>query len=98
MYRALRNRTFVMWDAAGCPSPGRRPGEGDVIATRTDGSKVLRYGSRHPTGGDEGAVTECPLYAGLGVEFIKDLPAANELVERLWRECQAVPARAHSAR
>jgi nitronate monooxygenase len=98
MHRALRNRTFVMWDAAGCPSPGKRPGEGDVIATRPDGSKVLRYGSRHPMRGDEGAVTECPLWAGLGVEFVKDLPAAGELVERLWRECQVAASSADSAR
>jgi NAD(P)H-dependent flavin oxidoreductase YrpB (nitropropane dioxygenase family) len=97
-HRAWRNRTFVMWDAAGCPSHGKRPGEGDVIATRPDGSKVLRYGSRHPTRGDEGAVTECPLWAGLGVEFVKDLPAAGELVERLWRECQVAASSADSAR
>ncbi len=98
MHRALRNRTFVMWDAAGCPSPGRRPGEGDVIATRPDGSKVLRYGHQSPSRGLEGAVTECPMWAGLGVEFIKDLPAAGELVERLWRECEAAPVGANSAR
>src|SRR5436853_5930905 len=78
--------------------PGKRPGEGDVIATRPDGSKVLRYGSRHPTRGDAGAVTECPLWAGLGVEFVKDLPAAGELVERLWRECQVAASSADSAR
>ena len=42
-HRALRNRTFVMWDAAGCPPVGKRPGEGDVVATRPDGSKILRY-------------------------------------------------------
>lgn len=87
MHRALRNRTFVMWDAAGCPSPGKRPGEGDVIATRPDGSKVLRYSFRSPLRGLEGSVTECPLWAGLSVEFVKDLPPAGELVQRLWREC-----------
>ena len=26
-HRALRNRTFERWEAAGCPSVGRRPGE-----------------------------------------------------------------------
>jgi nitronate monooxygenase len=89
MHRALRNRTFVMWDAAGCPTPGKRPGDGDVVATRPDGSKVFRYGSQAPPREFEGSVTECPLWAGLGVEFVKDLPAARELVERLWRECMA---------
>jgi nitronate monooxygenase len=87
-HRALRNRTFVMWDAAGCPPPGRRPGEGESVATRPDGSKVLRYDYRSPFRGMEGAVTECALYAGVSVDFVKDLPAAGELVKRLWQECQ----------
>jgi nitronate monooxygenase len=87
-HRALRNHTFVIWDAAGCPPPGKRPGEGDVVATRPDGSQVLRYAAEHPRLGFEGPVTECALWAGLSVNFIKDLPAAGELVERLWRECE----------
>jgi len=87
-HRVLRNRTFVMWDAAGCPPVGNRPGEGDVVATRPDGSKVPRYYFESARRGFEGAVTECALFAGLSVEFVKDLPAAGELVERLWRECE----------
>ncbi len=88
-HRALRNRTFVLWDAAGCPPPGKRPGEGEVVATRPDGGKVLRYDYRSPYRGMEGAVTECAMYAGLSVDFVKDLPGAGELVERLWQECEA---------
>lgn len=88
-HRALRNRTFVLWDAAGCPPPGKRPGEGEIVATRPDGSKVLRYDYRSPYRGMEGAVTECAMYAGLSVDFVKDVPAAGELVERLWQECKA---------
>jgi nitronate monooxygenase len=88
-HRALRNRTFILWDAAGCPPPGKRPGEGETVATRPDGSKVLRYDYRSPYRGMEGAVTECAMYAGLSVDFVKDLPAAGELVERLWQECMA---------
>src|SRR5690349_8971687 len=43
IHRALRNQTFVMWEAAGCPPAGKRPGERDILATRPDGSQVLRY-------------------------------------------------------
>jgi nitronate monooxygenase len=89
MHRALRNRTFVMWDAAGCPLPGNRPGEGEVVATRPDGSKVLRYFVAPPNQGLQGRPEECALYAGLSVEHIKDLPGAGDLVHRLWRECLA---------
>jgi nitronate monooxygenase len=87
-HRALRNRTFVMWDAAGCPPVGMRPGEGDVVTTRPDGSKILRYWEASPTKDLEGAVTESALFAGLGVDFVKDLPGGGELVQRLWRECE----------
>jgi nitronate monooxygenase len=87
-HRALRNRTFVMWDAAGCPPAGKRPGEGDVLATRPDGSQVLRYQTASYGRELEGKVEECVLFAGLGVDFVKDLPPAVELVERLWRECE----------
>jgi nitronate monooxygenase len=91
MHRALRNDTFVRWDAAGCPPPGKRPGEGEVLMSRSDGSKVRRYWYQSPVQGEEGSITECALYAGRSVEFVKDLPAAGELVKRLWRECQAAP-------
>jgi nitronate monooxygenase len=92
-HRALRNRTFVMWDAAGCPPPGKRPGEGDVLASRPDGSQIRRYRYESPSGSLEGNVTECALYAGRSVDFVKDLPAAGELVKRLWRECEAALGR-----
>lgn len=91
-HRVLRNRTFVMWDGAGCPPVGKRPGEGDVVATRPDGSKVLRYSDIAPFQGCQGAVTDCALWGGLGVEFVKDLPRGGELVERLWRECETAHA------
>jgi nitronate monooxygenase len=87
-HRALRNRTFIMWDAAGCPPAGKRPGDGDVLATGSDGRKVHRYFATSPDQGLEGAIAECALFAGLSVEFVKDLPGAGELVERLWRECE----------
>lgn len=96
MHRALRNRTFVMWEIAGCPSPGKRPGEGDVIATKADGSRILRYEDWSPRRGFSGAVTECPMFAGMGVDYIKDLPAAGELVGRLWRECEAASAQSRT--
>jgi nitronate monooxygenase len=101
LHRALRNSTFHAWDAAGCPPPGKRPGEGDVTFTRADGSKILRYYDNPPLVGCAGErITEAALYAGMGVGVVKDLPPAGELVKRLWDETLAahrgtakVPAR-----
>jgi hypothetical protein len=72
-HRVLRNRTFVMWDAAGCASPGKRPGEGDAIATKADGSKILRYQAWSPVRGFGGAVTECPCGLVRALSSSKDL-------------------------
>jgi hypothetical protein len=41
-HRMLRNETFIRWDAAGCPPVGKRPREGDVVATWAYGGNVLR--------------------------------------------------------
>lgn len=51
MHRVLRNRTFTVWETAGSSLPGKRPGEGDVIATQADGTKVVRYEGTAPRRG-----------------------------------------------
>jgi nitronate monooxygenase len=86
-HRVLRNRTFAMWEADGCPPPGKRPGETDVVATGSTGNPILRYGYAPPRPTMTGNVTEMALYAGRGVDAIRDVPGAGELVERLWKEC-----------
>ena len=93
LHRSLRNATFTRWEAAGCPPSGNRPGEGDVLARRPDGSPVLRYAAFSPSktiSGDR--IVECALHAGLGVAEIKDIPSAGDLVRRLWAECETVSA------
>lgn len=84
----LRNRTVEMWEAAGCPAPGQRPGEGDVLTTNAaTGLVKRRYSIGAPRREDRGELLELPLYAGKGVGAIRDVPSAGDLVERLWKEC-----------
>jgi nitronate monooxygenase len=87
-HRVLRNQTFELWEAAGCPPPGKRPGEGDVIATNiATGVMKRRYSTSNPGPDDRGTLLELALWAGQGVDAIRDIPSAGELVGRLWREC-----------
>lgn len=87
-HRALRNRTFEMWEAAGCPPAGHRPGEGDILATNVATSATKRrYQASAPVRDDHGTIAEMALWAGQGVEAIRDLPSAGELVARLWKDC-----------
>lgn len=89
-HRVLRNGTFLRWEGAGCPPAGQRPGEGDVIATRPNGSQVLRYASTLPLRDSIGPqLLDGALYAGEGVSAVRDIPAAGDLVLRLWKECEA---------
>jgi nitronate monooxygenase len=97
-HRVLRNSTFVAWEAAGCPRPGKRPGEGDTVYTRPNGSKVLRYSNSPPLAGFEGRPLDGPLYAGESVESVKDIPSASDLVKRLWEECEAARRRSGAVR
>lgn len=87
-HRVLRNRTFEMWEAAGCPPASKRPGEGDILATNVStGVTKRRYSVSTPQPDDRGTLTELCLYAGQNVDTIRDIPSAGELVARLWREC-----------
>jgi hypothetical protein len=73
---------------SGCSPAGKRPGEGDILATNAvTGNTKLRYSAVNPEPGDRGSLLEMCLYAGQGVDAIRDIPAAGELVARLWKEC-----------
>ena len=84
-HRVLRNATLEAWEAAGCPPPGRRPGEGETVG-EAPGGTILRYEDTAPRAGFTGDVEAMCLYAGTGVARIEDVPSAGDLVRRLARE------------
>jgi nitronate monooxygenase len=86
-HRALRNATIDAWEAAGRPAAGSRPGEGDKVATRPNGSGIPRYASSTPVEGLDGDIDAMSLWAGQSVALARRVqPAADivaELVSRL---------------
>jgi hypothetical protein len=46
-----------------------------------------RYSAISPESDDRGAIMEMALFAGQGVDAIRDIPSAGELVARLWKDC-----------
>jgi NAD(P)H-dependent flavin oxidoreductase YrpB (nitropropane dioxygenase family) len=97
-HRVLRNSTVTMWEAAGRPQAGARPGEGSVIAQRADGSNVLRYDDLPPVRGVTGNAEGLALYAGQSAGLVHDvLPAATivrSIVDDAAAIMQSVAARA----
>jgi nitronate monooxygenase/enoyl-[acyl-carrier protein] reductase II len=92
-HRVLRNETLDAWEAAGCPSPGRRPGEGEIVARSASGEPIYRYEDTAPRVGMTGRIEAMALYAGTGVSRIHDLPPAGECVRQLWEEAQEALSR-----
>ncbi len=88
-HRVLRNSSLKAWEAAGCPPPGARPGEGETVALSALGEPILRYDSAAPRQGMQGSVTEMALYAGTGVHNITSVPPAAEVLRSLWSDALA---------
>jgi nitronate monooxygenase len=82
-HRAIRNSTAEMWEAAGRPPLGRRPGVGEVIAHYASGEEILRYETAAPLIGTTGDVEACSLWAGQSVALAKRQETAAEIVAEL---------------
>ena len=92
-HRTLRNSTTDAWEAAGRPSPGGRPGEGDVVGRWGDGEEIRRYDSTSPREGVTGNVEALPMWAGQGVGVLSDVRAAGEIVRSIAAEAEETLAR-----
>jgi nitronate monooxygenase len=82
-HRALHNSTAEMWEAAGRPAPGSRPGEGEVIAHFASGDPILRYSPAPPMVGTTGEIEALSLWAGQSVALARRPQPAAEIVAEL---------------
>jgi NAD(P)H-dependent flavin oxidoreductase YrpB (nitropropane dioxygenase family) len=90
-HRALRNSTAAMWEAAGRPPLGSRPGEG-VIARFPSGEEILRYEPAAPMVGTTGDVEALSLWAGQSVALARQPQTAAEIVAELVSGLDPKPA------
>jgi nitronate monooxygenase len=92
-HRALRNSTRERWEAAGSPRPGERPGEGETVASRADGSPIVRYSSSMPVESISGDIEALSMWAGQGIGLADRVQPAGEIVRELVDEAEAAAAR-----
>ncbi len=78
----VRNRTLTDWEQAGCPQPGTRPGEGEVIASRR-GTPIVRYSNAQPTTQTEGDVDAMAMYAGHSGEHVREVASAQSIARNI---------------
>lgn len=89
-HRTLRNSTIDDWIAAGSPPSGSRPGEGEVLATRPDGTGLVRYSSTSARDTLVGRIDDLSLWCGQGVALVKEVLPAREIVERTLADAESV--------
>jgi nitronate monooxygenase len=89
-HRTLRNSTIAAWEAAGRPASGKRPGEGEVIATDPAGEPLPRYSSTSPRDGIQGDIEALSLWAGQSAGLIEDVRPAGDIVRSIADEAAAV--------
>jgi NAD(P)H-dependent flavin oxidoreductase YrpB (nitropropane dioxygenase family) len=92
-HRALRNKTYRAWEAAGRPPSGQRPGEGEVIANSPARGPVMRYQSYTPSVDATGDIEALSLWAGQGVGLVSTVRPAAEIVREIAEDAAAAVKR-----
>jgi len=88
--RTLDNTTLRAWREAGSPASGARPGEGQVVASRSDGRPVIRYDFAPPVDGMSGDLESMANYAGQSVGVVRGRQPAAEIVREVAAEAERV--------
>jgi nitronate monooxygenase len=81
--RTLQNSTTRRWEEAGRPLAPDRPGEGETVARRTDGSSIPRYFFGSPTRDVVEGAEAMALYAGEAVGLVRARAAAALILQEL---------------
>ena len=89
-HRVLRNKTVEAWEAAGRPVSGKRPGEGEVVATSRTSGPIVRYQSYTPGADAEGDIDALSLWAGQSVGLVSRVQPAAEIVRDIAEEARLV--------
>jgi nitronate monooxygenase len=79
-HRVLHGESYVSWEAAGRPPAGKRPREGEIVATSASRGPIERYRATTPIADVVGNVAALPMWAGQGVGAIRDIHPAAEIV------------------
>lgn len=89
-HRVIRNSTVAAWEAAGRPQPGKRPGEGEVIAVSSSLGDMMRYGAHTPRADVTGDVEALSMWAGQTSALVKRVQPAAEIVDEIMAEARNV--------
>lgn len=91
-HRVIRNSTVAAWEAAGCPQPGERPGEGEVIVHSQSSGEIMRYSCASPPPDASGNIEALSMWAGQTVAMVRRVQPAADIVREIMDETKGVIA------
>ncbi len=77
-----------MWEEAGRPPHGKRPGEGEILAKDPSGYEVQRYEAYIPSAELDGDIEALALWAGQGVGLVNEIKPATDIVEEITNDAR----------
>ncbi|MGH2871878.1 MAG: nitronate monooxygenase, partial [Solirubrobacteraceae bacterium] len=89
-HRVLPNSTVAAWERAGRPEPGARPGEGEIVATTSDGHRIARYDISEPMATMTGELEALAHYAGQSAGLMHEIKPVGAIVRGLVEEAEAI--------
>ncbi len=89
-HRVLRNSTVANWEAAGRPTPGERPGEGETLAKTRSGDEIARYQSFTPRVDVIGDIEPLSMWAGQSVALANKIKPAAKILEEIYHDAEAI--------
>jgi nitronate monooxygenase len=88
--RTLDNGTLRAWREAGSIASGERPGEGGIVAHRSDGRPVIRYDFAPPVEGMSGDLEAMANYAGQSVGVVRARQPAADIVREVAADAERI--------
>jgi nitronate monooxygenase len=85
-HRVLRNSTVAAWEDAGRPPSGKRPGEGEVIASSPSWGDIVRYAIATPSADLTGDIEALPLWAGQSTGIVRSVEPAAKIMDQIIHE------------
>lgn len=89
-HRALQNSTTKAWEAAGRPAPGRRPGEGEIVASAPGKGALDRYACTTPDRDMTGNIEALSMWCGQGVAMVRKVQPAAEIVQEIAEQARRI--------
>ncbi len=92
-HRVIRNSTVSIWEQAGRPQTGERPGQNDIVAHDRSLGEIKRYRSYTPGAEAAGDIEALANWAGQSVAMVGSVKPASMIVQEIHQQAISILGR-----